>query len=180
MTITDQEQNKVALMYRALWACLILVCIPSISFAIVASVLFLILIITAYIVKRKSEDSNFIHNHMQYIIKTVWFSIFIFPVVTITIATLYMMPNIDNTSIMPCAQPLADHLLANPDQADMQTMYGYIAPCMNDFMIGNKQVFLIATIIAGLPILIYMTYRLMKGTMLTLQSKIHANPKSWL
>lgn len=180
MNTSNKDQNIVALVYGAIWAALIIICVPSVTFSIVASVLFILLLITAYILRKKSAENDFINNHMSYIIKTLWFSVFILPAITLTAAIIYMMPNIDNSAIMPCAQPLAEHLLENPDDAGMQTLYGYLLPCINNFIIGNKTVFFIATLIAALPIFTYMIYRLGKGTILVLQSKIHTNPKSWL
>lgn len=180
MTVTEKQQNKVALFYGAAWASLILVCIPSITFAIVASILFFVLLIVAYIIRKKSVDGDFVNNHMRYIIKTLWFSLFILPAITLTVATIYMIPKLDNSSLMPCAQPLAEHLLENPDMADIQILYEYIEPCMHDYMMSNKAIFFIATLIAALPILIYMIYRFGKGTLLTFKSKTHNNPKSWL
>ena len=180
MNSPDKDQNTIAFMYGAIWATLILICIPSVAFSIVASILFIILLITAYVLRKKSTEGGFVNNHARFIIRTLWFVLFILPAITLTAAIIYMMPNIDNSAIMPCAQPLAEYLLENPEDTGMQTLYGYLLPCMDDFIARNTRVFLIATSIAALPLLIYMIYRLGKGTTLTLQSKTHANPKHWL
>ncbi|NQZ14422.1 MAG: hypothetical protein HRT94_06350 [Alphaproteobacteria bacterium] len=177
---TSKEQQKIVQLYGALWACIILTCIPDVSFAIVATILFIILLITTYIVKKRSDEKSLTYNHTTYIIRGLWFGIFILPAVTVTIATLYLLPNYDPSVMNICAQPLAEHILNNPDDTDIRRLYAFIAPCMDGFMKDNMQVFLTAAIIAGTPIILYFLVRFGKGTLLALKGTPLEKPKSWI
>lgn len=178
--VNEKEQTYVIWLYGAIWAAAILICIPSITFSIVASILFIVLLIAAYIMRTKADEGSLSYNHSSYIIRTLWFSIFILPAITMILASIYMLPNIDDSSILPCAQPLADHIIANPEDDSITKLYGFIKPCIRNFLFDNRQTFLIATLIAALPILAYLIYRLSKGTERALKGYRVANAKSWI
>jgi uncharacterized membrane protein len=155
-------------------------CIPSVSFALIATILFFLLLIVAYVVRSKSDIESFSSNHTTYIIRSIWFGIFILPAFTLALAVIYLLPNYDPSAMNICAGPLSEHILANPESTSMQALYGFIAPCMPDFMHTNGQTFAISGLIAILPILIYLLYRFGKGTTLAMKGVEINKPKSWI
>ncbi|MAZ76684.1 MAG: hypothetical protein CMH31_05215 [Micavibrio sp.] len=178
--ITEKEQKNIIYLYGAIWASIIMAFIPSISFTLVATILFIFLLIAAYILRSKSEALSFSNNHATYIIRSIWFGIFILPALTLTTAIIYLLPNYDPNAMTVCASPLYEHILANPESTDMQELYGFIAPCMPEFMRTNGQTLAISGLIAILPILIYLLYRFGKGTVLAMKGKEINKPKSWI
>ena len=176
----NKEQNNIVMLYGALWATIILLLIPKMAFAIVGSILLIILLIVSYIIKKKSSNDSLSHNHTSFIIRTIWFGAFILPVITITIAIIYLMPNYDPYAMSPCGIELAEYLSTHPADTSMNTLYGYIYPCMEGFMRDNGNVFLTSGLIAALPVLIYLVYRLLKGTIFSLKNKLITKPKSWI
>ena len=178
--VSEKEQKNIIYLYGAAWASIIMACIPSVSFALVATVLFVLLLIVAYVMRSKSEIEGFNQNHTTYIIRSIWFGIFILPAFTLALAVIYLLPNYDPSAMSICAGPLYEHILANPDGTNMQTLYGFIAPCMPDFMRTNGQTFAISGLIAILPILIYLLYRFGKGTTLAMKGQEIKKPKSWI
>lgn len=178
--VSDKEQKNIIYLYGAAWASIIMACVPSISFSLVATALFILLLIATYVMRSKSKIESFSNNHTTYIIRSIWFGIFILPAFTLALALIYLLPNYDPSAMNVCAPALSEHILANPDNTNIQTLYGFIAPCMPDFIRTNGQTFALSGLIGILPILIYLLYRFGKGTMLAMKGQKINKPKSWI
>jgi len=179
-TNIEKEQTKVVMLYGAAWACFILLCIPTLSFAVVATLLLILLLLSAYLIRRTSEKDSLTYNHTSYIIRGLWFGLFILPAITLGLALIYLLPNYNPSAMKICAQPLAEHILNNPDDTNIPRLYAFIAPCMNGFINDNMKSFLMAGMIAGGPVLLYLLARFGKGTIAALKGALLEKPKSWI
>lgn len=178
--LDDKEQKNIIYLYGGVWASIIMACIPSFSFTLVATILFIALLIIAYVLRTKTKEARFSINHTTYIIRSLWFGLFILPLFTLALALIYLLPNYDPSAMNICAPALSEYILANPDNVNMQTLYQFIVPCMPEFMRTNGQTFALSGLIAILPVLIYLLYRFGKGTLLAMKGQDVQNPKSWI
>ena len=179
MTQENKEQKKIIQLYGAFGASLVLMLVPSAIVAMVASILFLGVLIAAYAMRKSCEKGSLCENHMTYIIRTIWIGSLL-SVLTMAVASAYMLPNIDNTPLEPCAQGLmsgAANLAANEDMIGLMNV---IRPCMDEFMSVNGQVFMIAMAISAVPVLLYFIIRFSRGLSRAISGYRVANPKSWL
>lgn len=176
--VPANEQRNVIYLYGAVWAAIIMSCVPSISYAVAAVMLFITILIAAYVMRSKTEGFN--RNHTTYVIRSLWFGIFILPALTLTAAIAYLIPNYDPTAVATCVPPIYDHILANPGNIDMKLLYDFMIPCMPEFMTKNGQTLTISGLIATLPVLAYLIYRFAKGTFLSMKGKEINKPKNWI
>lgn len=176
--MTDiSEQKTLNMVYGALAAVTVLTLVPVMSVAVIALLLFIVVFIALYVVKAKAKADGVVENHMIYLIRTIWISS-LWAVVTITLASLYLLPNYDPAALESCTNTVLDMAVASstPDTAAMSAA---MQPCMETFMEENKGVFLIASLIGAGPLLLYFVYRLFKGGSRAVKGYRLANPKAW-
>jgi len=175
----NKEQKTVVRVYGALCAAILFSVIPTISFAVLALVFFIGILIAAYVIRHKKEEDSLIRNHMSFIIVTLWVGIFILPALTLVAASIYLLPRYNPDPLNPCVQQISDSVLSNPEAANIVALNEMLMPCMDAFMAANYQLFLISALIAGGPIILYMGYRVFQGLSRALKGYRIAKPKSW-
>ncbi|HOO80903.1 MAG TPA: hypothetical protein PK513_00175 [Alphaproteobacteria bacterium] len=171
-------RKSVLNLYAALGASLILSVLPSVTAAGLSLVFFLGVLIAAYHMRGKVEEHSLIENHATFIIRTLWIGAFL-TLPTMGLATAYMMSGIDYAPFEVCAQALANKGVAWMESAGMMEVYGLVEPCVEGFITENKVLFINAVVIAGAPVVIYMTYRLIKGLSRASKGYRLAKPKGW-
>ncbi|MCB1721080.1 MAG: hypothetical protein H6860_06225 [Rhodospirillales bacterium] len=171
-------RKSVLNLYAALGASLILSVLPSVTAAGLSLVFFLGVLIAAYHMRRKVEEHSLIENHATFIIRTLWIGA-LFSLFTMGLATAHMMSGIDYTPFDACAQALASKGALWIESARMMEVYGLIEPCVEGFILGNKVLFINSVVIAGAPVVLYMTYRLIKGLSRASKGYRLAKPKGW-
>ncbi|MCB1580944.1 MAG: hypothetical protein KDJ32_08670 [Alphaproteobacteria bacterium] len=181
-SLNEQPQShgrkSVLNLYAALGASLILSVLPSVTAAGLSLVFFLGVLIAAYHMRGKVEEHSLIENHATFIIRTLWIGAFL-TLPTMGLATAYMMSGIDYAPFEVCAQALANKGVAWMESAGMMEVYGLVEPCVEGFITENKVLFINAVVIAGAPVVIYMTYRLIKGLSRASKGYRLAKPKGW-
>ncbi len=174
-----QGQGTIINLYGLFAASLILSVLPYVTAASVSTILFLILLIAAYVVRSGAAQDSLVDNHSTFIIRTLWIAAF-FSIFTSIVATVYMMGNLDYEGpLQPCAENLARRGLEWLETAPPQEVYEIVQPCMDGFMITNKSVLLNGVIIIGAPLLVYMGYRFIKGLSRAMKGYRLANPRAW-
>lgn len=172
-------QKAVLNLYAAMGVTIILSILPFASAALAASVFFIGVLSAAYMLRGKAALESFLENHATYIIRTLWISS-LFAGITITLASFYMVGNIDYAPFESCAQKLSGMGLAAAESASFMQIYPYIEPCVDAFVSANHTVFINMTIIAGGPVIVYMAYRFFYGLSRARGGYRLANVKSWL
>ncbi|MEM6603861.1 MAG: hypothetical protein AAF621_07405, partial [Pseudomonadota bacterium] len=163
--------------YGALAAVTVLTFIPMLSMAVAALALFLLIFIGLYVVKGKTQKDSVVENHMIFLIRTIWITS-LFSIITMTAATIYLLPNYNPDALLPCGDSMMGILSSNPE-ASMAVLSDALQPCMDQFVSDNQTVLINATIIGAGPIIIYFLYRLFKGGSRAIKGYRLANPKGW-
>lgn len=170
----NKEQKTVSGVYAAVTAVFILTFVPMISAAVIALVAFLAVFFALYFVKGRAEADSLCENHMVYLIRTFWIAGLV-GAVSITLASFYLLPNMDQTLLQPCLQGIV-----NSGATDGAAMQRLLQPCVDEFVSANKGVLLTGAIIGALPLTAYFAWRLFKGLTRALKGYRMPNPKSWL
>ncbi len=192
------EQSKILKLYGLFIACLLLSILPSIWAALLSFVLFFIVLIAAYVMRTDEPKHSLTANHMTFLIRTIWIGSLI-GFITIMIGIFYFLSFVDHTMLDPCIARLSDifRIIELPP-IDEQTPIGELMKIINDVMIaeqekimpvfkvcikdyinGNLVVFIIASSIMIVPILIYMIMRIIRGIRHALKGLRLADPKRW-
>ncbi len=175
----NQEHNKVTQLYGAFGASLVLMLVPSVMVALAALLLFLGVLIAAYIIRSGAEKGSLCENHATFIIRTIWIGSF-FSAITLSIACTYMVENIDNNPMLACAESILANAQTLMMSNDFMALANLVSPCMDNFLAANNQVLMISMAIAALPILLYFILRFSRGISRALKGYRVSNPKSWL
>ena len=153
----DREQRQIMKVYGALSAAIILGFIPNGAFVLVALLLFCLVTPLAGRIRRKADPASLTANHMTYIIRTVWIFT-LFAAVTIALATIYVLCVYNIAPLQPCVNTI----MAQKPTSN-QAMAAALQPCIGNFMSANMRVFLTAGIAAGVPVVLYLVYRVARG-----------------
>ncbi|HBR67764.1 MAG TPA: hypothetical protein DEA55_00110 [Rhodospirillaceae bacterium] len=179
MNRNEQEQKEVIRLYSAFGASLLLMLVPSAAVAVFSALLFLGVFIAAYVMRKKSAPESLCENHATYIIRTIWIGGFL-SVLTMSAATAYMLPNIDNAPLEPCAASLVSQAQDLAKNEDIAALSRLMQPCMDEFMHLNGRVFLITVAITAIPVMLYFLVRFWRGLSRANGGYRIANLKSWL
>ncbi len=175
---TPKGQRTILNLYAAFGVSLILSVLPYMAAGILSLLFFVGVLVAAYAIRKKVEDHSLSENHATFIIRTMWIGAF-FSLVTTAIASAYMISGIDYSQFTPCANALASKGTAWLESAGMMEIYGVTEPCMDRFLESNGTLLMNAMIIAGAPVIIYMTYRLAKGVSRATKGYRLSDSKSW-
>jgi len=165
-----KEQKTITNIYAALSVALLMTFIPLVSAAACALVLFIGTWIAAYMIRGRAGHDSLLANHMTYIIRTLWIT-GLFSLPTIGIATVYILSTYDPNPLLNC--------LGYITTTNMGAIQAAIKPCMHDFVQNNIGYFINGTIIAAGPLVIYLVYRLAKGTARAAKGHRIGNVKNW-
>lgn len=174
---TASEQKTLNGAYGALAAVTILTLVPIMSVAVIAILLFIMVFISLYIIRARAKEDSVVQNHMTFLIRTIWIVQF-FGIITITLASLYLLPAFDSSALQPCTDRVTNMIFDNPDM-DFKTMSDELQPCMDQMMEDNHDILIKSTLISGGPIILYLLFRLYKGGSRAVKGYRIANPKSW-
>lgn len=172
----NKEQKAINNIYALLCVSLLMGFIPIMTAALLALLMFTGALIGAYVIRSKADEHSLAANHMTFIIRTIWIAS-LFALISTAIASAYLLPNYDNSMLMACADQVVQNL--GSGMTDPVLLEEKLKPCMDDFMQANKSVFIIATIIAATPIVVYMGYRLAKGLSRAVKGHRIGDVKAW-
>lgn len=158
----EKEQKTILQIYYALIASVILSILPSSVAKTFGFILFIVIFMATYYFRHKSDEKSLTHNHMQFIIKSIWISSLI---LLIGMAGAYFLAD---HSIIHNA---VDFVKAGNFLTETQ-----IENIIMNYMKENIFVFLFTL----MPCLIYLIYRLCKGTVHAQKGQLMPNLKSWL
>lgn len=174
----DPEKKQILNMYAAFGISLILSLVPSGMAALVSLIFMVGVLIAAYVIRSKVEEHGLAGNHCTFMIRTIWIGS-LFSLITIGLASLFMIPRIDYASFQPCAEAMASkgtEFLASATQAEIMALS---EPCLDSFMSANWNTFTIAAIFGVGPILIYFVVRFVRGLSRATKGYRIADPKAW-
>jgi len=167
----SKEQKTITNIYAILTVSLLLSFLPMASAAFLASLIFIGVWIAAYMIRRKHDHASLIADHMTFIIRTIWIA-GLFTLITMSAATVYILSVYDPTMMMDCEGAMQ----AGTSMADLENM---VAPCYEEFLRVNMPYFIRGGLMAAIPIVIYMGYRLAKGVSRAVKGHRIGDTKSW-
>lgn len=126
------------------------------------SLLFIVIFIATYVYKSKAPEDSLIHNHMRFIIKSIWVSSLI---LLVGMIASYLLA--DHTIIHQTYNTIMSGTYLTQEQ-----IHGLIM----DYMKANLFVFILTLT----PCLIYLLYRLSKGILHARKGYIIPDLKSWM
>jgi uncharacterized membrane protein len=178
---TDQDtKNKKTILnlYAILGVSILLSILPYSAAALISLIFMIVVLIWGYSVRKRTELDSLAGNHAVYIVRTIWIASF-FALATTALACLYMVPQLNHAPFEACTNALTTKSLEWLESADMNEVYELMRPCVDGFIAVNKALLITAVLIAGGPIIIYMTVRLFKGVSGILKARNIPNAKSW-
>jgi uncharacterized membrane protein len=174
-----QEKKNILNVYALFMVSVILSVVPTIAAAGLSLVFFAALMVMAYRYRGACEEHSLQHNHMVYMVRTIWIAGLIV-LITMSLAGIYIFTSIKPDAFQPCALPLLEQGMAAYERGGMDAFYALARPCMPAFLQANYIMLLIASLIAAAPVLGYLAYRLIKGLNRAVKGYRLANPKAWL
>lgn len=161
-TPKTKEQKMITQLYGAFVAAFVMSFIPVQIVSVFGNLLFLAVLIWAYILKAKAEKESLIENHTLYIIRTIWISS-VFLGIGIVAASFMA----DNTAIHDFMEQMKAGYL--PQENDIQNV-------LNRYYASNLHVFVMTL---G-PSVLYLIYRIGKGLTRATKGYRLAQPREWL
>jgi len=174
----NSEQKKLYNLYALFAVSMLLAVIPHVAAALLCLVFFTWLLVAGYVVRSRAVEHDLVHNHATFIIRSLWIAA-LFSLITTILAAFYLLAEIDYSAFETCAESV---VAISPERLEQMTMFELqtlVEPCLKPFIEGNKTVFINATLLAGLPALIYLAYRFFTGFMRMIKGHRLAKPKAW-
>lgn len=159
--IMKKETKKIIYLYSAYLIAIICNIVPSSIIQSLGLILFLVIFITTYVYKYKSQEDSVTYSHMTYIIKTIY------------ISSLWLLIG------MVLAYYFADHMIIHQAIQSLQNGMPLTENDLNRIMMNYlKQNIEIFTLTLS-PSLIYLIYRFGKGIIIAQKDSVIHNPKNW-
>ena len=173
-----EGQNRIYHLYALFGVSLILSVIPSGVAALLSMIFFIVLLVVAYVMRNDAEEHSLLENHATFIIRTCWI-VALFSLLTMGAASVYIFNYLDYAPFEPCANALAGIDMAELETMGVMEINAYAEPCLHDFISFNFNTLLTAALIAGVPLLLYLGFRFVKGLSRATKGYRLADPKAW-
>ena len=165
-----EQKNIINALYAMIMASTILSFIPVIAAQLGALVLFLMVLIAAYVYKSKDDEDGLLHNHMTYLIRTIWIGS-TFLVLAMIVASFWIAGQSDNTALQSIVDQLGAGQMLNEET---------ITAAMKNYISDNQGLLLRVTLATIGPAMIYFVYRIANGFSRAWRGYRIAKPKGWL
>ncbi|MAI62479.1 MAG: hypothetical protein CBB87_08385 [Micavibrio sp. TMED27] len=175
------EKDKKAVMnvYGLFGASILLSVIPHAGAALLSLIFLTVLLIMAYVNRKRAEDKSLLHNHSVFVIKTIWVTGLI-AFGTMVAASGYIFAFIDYLPFSPCAEGIMDNAMAISENNDIDLFMLHAQPCLSSFIGANYNTLMISGVIGIAPPFVYIAYRFIKGAGRAVKGYRIAEPDSWL
>lgn len=165
-----QQQKTIKALYNFLIISTVLSFVPHMIAMMGSLSLIMVVLIGAYIYRRKDSENGLLFNHMTYLIRTIWIGSS-FLALGVIAAGLYLYTQGDHSLIATAANQAASGVMLSDAELESLTM---------EYMHVNKTPLLIGTIGFVGPTILYFIYRIVHGYSRAMNGYRIANAKSWL
>lgn len=166
----EQQQKTINGLYLGLILASILSFVPFTLPQIFAVILLLVVLVAAYIYRLSVGKDTLLHNHMTYMIGTIWIGT-TFLVIGMAIAGVWVYQYGDHTVVHNTMLQMQSGMIPTESQ-----IYGLI----DEYMRSNMALVINAALIFVGPGILYFVYRIAKGYSRAMRGYRMANPRSWL
>ena len=175
----DPDRGMILFIYGLFGLSIILTLIPNVIVAGLSLVALLLTMILTYMFRARRPEDSLMHNHMVFIIRTIWIGGFLM-IFTLIAGAGIMLYGINNAPLQPCIDKFIGSV--NPDTIsmnDVKSMSDIFGACMNSYIGVNWITFLISGVVAAGPILLYFFVRFARGMGRAISGYRLANPQAW-
>lgn len=158
----EKEQKTILQIYYALIASVILSILPSIVAQTFGFILFIVIFMATYYFRHKSDEKSLTHNHTQFIIKSIW------------VSSLVLLAG------MGAAYLFGDHSIIYNAVDYVKAGNFFTESQLNNIIMNYMKENIFVFLFTLMPCLIYLIYRLCKGTVHAQKGQLIPNLKSWL
>lgn len=167
---TRKQQTTIQSLYLLLIASTVMSFMPNIAVSLFGLLLLLIVLIAAYLYRLSDARDGLLHNHMTYMIGTIWLGSTLIAL-GVAMAGWWVYMNGDHSVVQSAVSSVQTGLVPSEDQ-----MYGFLWQYMAD---NRKIIMDSALMFVAIPVL-YFLYRVVNGFARAASGYRVANPKSWL
>ena len=164
------HKNTINALYIMLVISTVLGFVPSITAFLLSMALWFLVLVAAYIYRAKDKEDGLLHNHMTYLIGTIWIGTS-FIVLASIVGGYWIWSQGDSTAFEAFATSLESG--AVPSEDDMMNT-------LTDYYMANNSLILKVSLVTIAPAVLYFVYRISNGFSRACKGYRIANPKSWL
>lgn len=166
MTMSDTQKTALNV-YAMVAAGMVLMLIPVSLVPFAGLACMTVGFIAAYLYRARNKDNLFLHSHMRYIIRTVWWASLILIIGLIIFSSILVL-NGDISMITDMRDQAERGVI--PTESDIRVMQA-------NFVHTNADLILIAAFLALLPYPLYIAWRMVKGIRSAVQGNEIASHK---
>jgi len=166
-----KERSTINTLYVMLIISTIAAFMPMMSAMLLSFALIIVVLISAYYYQAKDTQDGLMHNHMTYMIGTVWIGTG-FIAIGIMAAGLWVYSKGDHSIIHNAIDNITSGVMMYDEHAITAVTYDYIR--------ANQTLMIKASLLCVGPAMLYFVYRVANGFSRSLRGYRIANPKSWL
>lgn len=165
-----QQKSTINALYIFLVISTVLSFVPYISAQIMAFALVFVTLTAAYIYRGKDAEGGLLHNHMTYMIGTIWIGggFLLLGFIALGLA-LYARG--DHSVVYEAMQAAQSGIIANQDDMQRLTL---------SYITANKDLIIMSSFVFLGPPMLYFIYRVANGYGRAMKGYRIAKPKSWL
>jgi uncharacterized membrane protein len=164
------HKNTINTLYIMLIISTVLGFVPNATAFLFSLGLWFLVLVAAYIYRAKDKEDGLLHNHMTYLIGTIWIGTS-FILLASLIGGYWIWMQGDSTAFDVFATGLEGGV-APSEEAMMNTM--------SDYYMANKDLILKVSLVTVAPAILYFVYRIGNGFGRACKGYRIANPKTWL
>lgn len=162
-------QKKITALYSAFALCVMMVCVPLMSVQNWAAILSLLVLISAYILRKKSPADSLEAHHATFVIRSLWIWSLVL-ILGMAGAGWVVSQNGDMAAITHLVDSVMNGAILSEDE---------INNAFNDYIATNYDLILKTTVMWLAPAQIYGVWRIARGMSRAWKGYRVHNPSSW-
>ena len=167
---TERQKNTINMLYIMLVISTILSFVPNGMAQLGSLVLIIVVLLAAYVYKARDVEDGLMHNHMTYMIGTVWIGT-TFLLLGALATGLWVYLKGDQSVLTDAIAQIQNGIVPNDAEINAIT---------SNYVSSNQGLLITASLVALGPAVLYFVYRVANGFSRACKGYRIANPKSWL
>ncbi|MDH5723600.1 MAG: hypothetical protein OEY94_09805 [Alphaproteobacteria bacterium] len=156
------ERSRILVYYIIMFGSLVLICMPSLYLSLISTLICCFTLAAVYSARFNSEEDSLTENHMTYLIHTFWYTM-LFLLYSVIAGLTYLLLFANYHVIGPCLELLPGKLVSITRSFNIDSLIEFTGSCAKAFTEENSTHLLMTSLIAFLPVIMYLLYRFIKG-----------------
>lgn len=170
----DKQSKIVKNIYAGLVAITCLQFVPIMSIMIVSSIILMVLFGAFYVYRSKYGKGSLVENHMTYLIRTFWIGSLYLTIATILAVIIFWYYG-DHSYLFDFIEDYRDGEFG----VNVAAMLAAYNQMIINYSVDNKSIMIIVSLIAIVPGVGFMVYRVAKGMVRAMKGHILKDKNSW-